>query len=274
MISLEEIEEVLGEFSADHRHEVQYATRFYLPQLSQYLYINKQAGNEASGLVIHPRYESKWSELCALDGVQSTNALNHKSSYREFPQRLHRGKDPIPFGIPFGFNSKSAMRQFINELIGLPSLYLRDPDAEVLDAERNGELSGLLPTEIERLVKSRKGQGKFRQDVIELWKKCSITSCQQTALLKASHIKPWRDSSNTERLDPFNGLLLTPNLDTLFDGGFITFDKTGELVVSTSIDIDTLKAFGIDTKSKLSILDKRIERYLKYHRKHIFREDI
>lgn len=273
MISLDEIEEVLIEFDATERHEVQYAISFFLPSISQYVYINKQAGNEASGLIIHPRYESEWYELHLLDGVQSTQTLNHKSSYREFPQRIHTGKTPIPFGMPFGFDTKNAMRDFLRDLGSVSSFYTRDSESEILDAEKKGEFDGLSSTDVERIVKSRKGQGKFRRDVIDLWKECSVTGCQQIPVLKASHIKPWRDASNEERLDPFNGLLLTPNLDTLFDGGFITFDKKGEIAVSSSVETETLQSFGIDTKYKLKFLDKKTEKHLKYHRKYIFQSD-
>jgi len=272
MISLVKIEEVLDECGAIERHEVKYAIRFYLPRLEQYLYINKQAGKEASGLVIHPRYESQWHELSHLVEVHSTQSLNHKSSYREFPQRLNLGKEPIPFGIPFGFDSKNAMREFLNKLSGLPSTYVRDPDADIYDADEKGEFAGFTSTEVKRLLKSRKGQGKFRKGVIELWKECCITGCRQISLLKASHIKPWRDASNSERLDPYNGLLLTPNLDTLFDGGFVTFDKEGDVVISSAVEKETLRAFGIITTFKLSFLDKKTEKYLKYHRKYIFQK--
>ena len=273
MISLDEIEEVLVEFEATKRHEVQYAIRFLLPSISQYVYINKQAGNEASGLIIHPRYERAWHELRLLAGVQSKQTLNHKSSCREFPQRIHTGKSSIPFGLPFGFDTKNAMRDFLRDLSSVSSFYTRDSESEILDAEKKGEFDGLSSTDVERVVKSRKGQGKFRRDVIDLWKECSVTGCQQISILKASHIKPWRDASNEERLDPFNGLLLTPNLDTLFDGGFITFDKKGEIAVSSSVEIETLQSFGIDTKYKLKFLDKKTEQYLKYHRKYIFQSD-
>lgn len=272
MISLEQIEEVLEEFSVIERHEVKYAIRFYLPLLGQFIYINKQAGNEASGLVIHPRYESKWCELYDLVGVHSTETLNHKSSYREFPQRLNSGKEPIPFGIPFGFDSKNSMQLFLNKLIGIQSEYVRDPDAEINDAEGKGEFDGLAATEVKRLLKSRKGQGKFRRGVIELWKECCVTGCQKVSLLKASHIKPWRDASNLERLDPYNGLLLIPNIDTLFDGGLVTFGREGEVIISNAVEEGTLRAFGIETTFKLSSLGKETEKYLRYHRKYIFRK--
>ena len=77
----------------------------------------------------------------------------------------------------------------------------------------------LQETTRQSVILSRIGQGQFRTDLIEYWQGCSISGCKQIEVLRASHIKPWRSSSNTERLDLYNGLLLLPNLDACFDSG-------------------------------------------------------
>lgn len=82
--------------------------------------------------------------------------------------------------------------------------------------------TSLSVTEKEVLIKSRIGQGKFRQNLINYWQGCSVTQCDNYPLLMASHIMPWRKADNRQRIDLFNGLLLTPNLDKLFDKGFIS----------------------------------------------------
>ncbi len=273
MITLSQIEEVLNEFHATERHEIQYAIQFFLPCIKQYIYINKQAGEKASALVIHPRFEGYKSELLSISGVETTGTLNHKSSMRKFPKRMNRGKEPVPFGIPFGFETKVSMREFVERLAKTKPYYLRKPEDEISDAKENGEFAGLTETEIERIVSSRKGQGKYRKDLIQLWEKCSVTGCEQIDLLKASHIKPWRDSNNFERLDPYNGLLLTPNLDTLFDSGMITFDSMGNIVVSKALDEKTLEALGVDNSFKLSMIHENRDKYLKYHREFIFQSE-
>jgi hypothetical protein len=74
------------------------------------------------------------------------------------------------------------------------------------------------------LIDARRGQGRFRADLIDYWKHgCAFTRLREEDLLRASHIKPWCDSTDEERLDVFNGLLLIPNLDLAFDKGFITY---------------------------------------------------
>ena len=61
---------------------------------------------------------------------------------------------------------------------------------------------------------------------------CRITKVDEPVHPRASHLKPWRDATNEERLDGKNGLLLTPSIDHLLDKGFISFENSGELIVS------------------------------------------
>ena len=87
-------------------------------------------------------------------------------------------------------------------------------------------------TEKDSIVKSRIGQGIFRKGLIEYWHGCAISQCPLTWMLIASHIKPWRDADNQERLDPYNGLLLLPNYDKLFDLGYISSNSKGKIMYS------------------------------------------
>lgn len=81
----------------------------------------------------------------------------------------------------------------------------------------------------EAIIQARIGQGKFRNELLEYWKQCSVTGCKTQPLLVASHIKPWSDSDDSEKLDKFNGLLLLSNIDKAFDSGLITFENNGKL---------------------------------------------
>lgn len=122
-------------------------------------------------------------------------------------------------------------------------------------------------TEKTSLIQSRIGQGKFRADLITLWNGCAVTGYKNISLLIASHIKPWNQSDNRERLDPYNGFLLLPNLDKVFDIGLITFDDTGRIIISRFlIDYELL---GITLKMNIKI-DEKHKPYLAYHRVHVF----
>ena len=133
------------------------------------------------------------------------------------------------------------------------------------------EYKTLPKTEQINLQKSRIGQGEFRKRVINLWGGCSVTGINNMGLLKASHSKPWRDCSNTERLDPANGLLLTPNLDHLYDAGLITFDDLGKIVFSSSLSQGDIERLGLDIKMSLRKLPKGLLTFLEYHRDIVFK---
>ena len=125
------------------------------------------------------------------------------------------------------------------------------------------------PVTIRRaLVESRVGQGPYRARMLCWWGgKCAVTGCEDVDLLIASHALPWSKSTNTQRLDNFNGLPLTPNLDKLFDRGLIGFSNNGSILISKSVNPKILKSLGISRDMKLRKSDKRLMYYLALHRK-------
>lgn len=133
-------------------------------------------------------------------------------------------------------------------------------------------------TEAQRLEKVRIGQGIYRDSLVRYWGgACAVTGLSVPGLLRASHAKPWATcGSDAERLDVFNGFLLAVHLDGLFDQGFVTFDPRGGGVVSSSLDPETLRILGLDHGFQLRWMDPSHERYLAWHRDHVFekvRED-
>ena len=118
-------------------------------------------------------------------------------------------------------------------------------------------------TEKMALIKSRIGQGKFRDKVLLHWTGCAVTGFSDTSLLVASHIKPWKRSTNSERLDQWNGLLLSPNLDKAFDKGFITFDEGGSIRLSPLLT--EAAKLGITPSMKIALKPEH-EKYMVHHR--------
>lgn len=98
-----------------------------------------------------------------------------------------------------------------------------------------------------------------------------MTDVGHERVLKASHIKPWRKSNKREKLDVYNGFLLTPNLDTLFDAGYITFSDEGDLVCSQSLSSSEFTALGVVKGMRLRNIYRENQTYLAYHRKYIFK---
>lgn len=156
---------------------------------------------------------------------------------------------------------------------------ITDPLAKIEDPKEDPvvqsiEASNLSATEKEALIKARVGQGYFRQQLMARWNGCSVTKVTNPALLIASHIKPWRScESKEERLSPDNGLLLTPNLDNLFDQGLISFDERAgyRIMVSSKLSGLDKQTFDVlDVSKKLKQAHAGMEPFMKYHRENVF----
>lgn len=127
----------------------------------------------------------------------------------------------------------------------------------------------LSPTDKDALVKARRGQGLFRRKVLAIEPYCRLTGVSDARFLRASHIKPWVDSNDRERLDGNNGLMLAPHVDHLFDQGFISFTKAGELLVADGAEA-ILQTWALPLVSIGGGFSDEQEGYLQYHRQHCF----
>ncbi|QNM84087.1 HNH endonuclease [Sphingomonas sabuli] len=88
----------------------------------------------------------------------------------------------------------------------------------------------------DQLTRARRGQGLFRRRVLSKEPACRVTGVRTPTLLIASHVKPWRACETAaERLDGFNGLMLTPHADFLFDRGLIGFANDGTTLFSSRL---------------------------------------
>jgi len=125
-------------------------------------------------------------------------------------------------------------------------------------------------TEKQALVQTRVGQGPFRDALIRIWGKCSVTGCRNLSALRASHIKPWQFSNDQERLDPYNGFLLIPNLDVLFDCGLITFEADGSIRISSLLSDEDKRILRVSGDMRMKPKEQN-ELYLDYHRGAVFR---
>jgi len=107
--------------------------------------------------------------------------------------------------------------------------------------------------------------------VLKLWgNRCAVSDSETLDAIRASHIKPWRSSTDKERLDPKNGLPLIASLDALFDAGLISFDESGKLIVSSMLRAKERDIFGINNASLKRMPAQETLECLTYHRNHIF----
>lgn len=162
-------------------------------------------------------------------------------------------RDTRPVGVTWVFESSSAK-----------------PPA-LLDAAHLG--AAVDPaTESEYLRAQRLGQAKFRSDLMKQWEgRCALTQVAMPEVLRASHIKAWRDSSPRERVDPHNGLLLAVHIDGLFDRGFLSFREDGRAILSEAIAPHTRQVFALGPDLRIDGLTERNHWFLAAHR-HRYRD--
>lgn len=121
-------------------------------------------------------------------------------------------------------------------------------------------------TERKGLVVSRVGQGWYRNQLLDKWEStCPITGCSTPKILIASHIVPWSESNDEDRLNVHNGILLSPDVDALFDKHLISFSDEGEMLLSTEINSETLDSLGVPKQAVLPV-DEDMKPFLALHR--------
>ena len=152
----------------------------------------------------------------------------------------------------------------------LPNQAAHDYEAEVqailINLPKNG-------TEIERMVRQRVGQDTFRSAMLDYWgSACAVTGINVPQVLRASHAKPWAECTNdAERLDVFNGFLLSANLDALFDKFLISFDSEGGILISSLLCHSQIEPLSLAYDLRLRWMAKQHGPYLQYHRDCFYR---
>lgn len=159
--------------------------------------------------------------------------------------------------------------QELNALLEYIAALEEDADVFFFLGTINNQL--LSSTTKQEMLNVRIGQQCFRKLVLDMWgHRCAITGASQ--FINASHIKPWSISNNSERLDPFNGLALSPVYDKAFDVGLISFDDDGKILVSNRLVKDA-PLLGISGQERIKELNFLHKKYLAYHRQNLFKTE-
>lgn len=141
-----------------------------------------------------------------------------------------------------------------DELLFESERILADIEKEALETKFSSLLKGVENLKGEnkiREVKTRVNQHTFRQIVLANYSgKCAITGIDIPDLLIASHIIPW-SANEQERLNPENGICLSPLYDKAFDKGLIGIDSDFHIILSSELKERTTKAFYYDYFGKL-----------------------
>lgn len=146
--------------------------------------------------------------------------------------------------------------------------------SETEQAEIDAAIDYAGATSARRETEVRTKQRLFRERLIGVEKGCRLTGIEDLRFLRASHIKPWADSTHSERIDGENGLLLAPHADLLFDRGWISFSASGRLLVSNDLPIAVRGRLGLDLdkRARCELFSQKQLGFLEFHRDHVFDE--
>lgn len=203
---------------------------------------------------------NKWAIEASLTDID----ISDITSFKEFNRIVAKIKELLVF-IDHDQKGNGMYKAALNHYAS----FLNDLSGEsVLDDIESINLDTMISaTEKKALINARIGQGVFRYNLINYWNGCAVTKFKNYNFLVASHIKPWRFSNNDERLNSYNGLLLTPNLDKAFDLGHISFKENGTILISENLDEADL--LGINSDLKISLSKKHLA-FMDFHRSAIF----
>ena len=173
----------------------------------------------------------------------------------------------IRIGIKFFFKRKGAVLPYQPNLTTQTEM--------VFEPFANYGFNPPDKTERKGLVTSRVGQGAYRKRIIHRWEyKCAVTGFDKLDVLIASHIVPWADSNDNERLDVHNGLLLSPTYDALFDRHLISFNDNGKIILSDNIEMQAFEKIGVIGKEKIKNFSQYNLTYLDRHRNLFYEKTI
>lgn len=159
--------------------------------------------------------------------------------------------------------------QIILGKMGLLALSIAAADLGNADEQAQKGVQGrtdIGETQKQQLVLARRGQGVFKVNVRLNETRCRVTGVTDSRYLVASHIKPWRDCTDQEKLDGCNGLLLSPHIDWLFDRGLISFADSGEILRSPHLPPEVWSAWGLDSITQVGAFTSAQCSFLAEHR--------
>jgi putative restriction endonuclease len=196
-------------------------------------------------------------------------------NYIEYRDKISELQAPkyAPFNINGGGNQGylyEISQEFADFLLGLVG-HSRPDEVDIIKEIEDELPPELDSTEKEQIVKARIGQGLFKTKLLQFGHKCKICSLNNLDFLRASHTKPWKASNNLERLDAYNGFLLCPGHDALYDKGFISFADDGTIMISGNLDEQSGMLLNVHIHMKIEVLEGH-KKYLAYHRESVYKQ--
>lgn len=223
--------------------------------------------------VLHPEWRTRLQSN-PIDGVWPKDVPDRKyylnADLTKFP-KLNPASDSN-CGCDVDIRDLAALDAL---LVRIGALQAPEPDETTAFADIEAaapQLATLSKTEREAVIAAWIGQGRFRIALMSAWSnRCAVTGIDVGDLLRASHIKPWRDSDNGDRLDAENGFLLVATLDAAFDAGLISFADDGLMLFSARLGPDPCAVLSVPAGCRLTRgPSSRQQAFLRHHRDHVF----
>jgi putative restriction endonuclease len=233
---------------------------YYAPQPDEF-HVDVKWEND--GLMVDARY------------YMLKNSISLESIYNEIKHLLPLKYSPINNTGPRVKANQGYLyeisQDIADRIIHLANLnYLKRQGGVFQVQEEKEEYKIPDSTSRKGLVTSRVGQGEYRRRILSRWKyRCAVSKSPIKEILIASHIVPWREATDEERMDVHNGLLLSPIYDALFDRHLISFDDDGRIILSKAISEEEFFNLGITGKERIDDLSDRNKYYLKRHRENL-----
>lgn len=232
-------------------------------------------GSDASGVTLASARHANRAVVC-MDGIGLEGGAHQVRFQTASPSLLPELQRSFPtmlatdgFQVATEADLAALLRRAASLSRALPSQAAKDYQQAVAAelAALSQQPAGIAGTEVERMVRQRVDQDKFRNAMLDHWGgACAVTGVAIPEVLRASHAKPWAEcATDAERLDVFNGFLLSANLDALFDRFLISFDEQGMLVMAPALAGIDLQPLGIAPGMKLRWVDALHQPYLRLH---------
>ena len=230
-------------------------------------------GDNAPGWQVSVRFREFQSPLRPNDHAPQLRAVLPK---RQSPIRANGSENQGVYLAPVPVAMATALRRLLGQQVELAESRIKEslgPQfSDDIEEARLQARADLRPAEKEMLIRARHGHGRYRQELEKIETGCRLTGLIDRRHLRASHFKPWCVSNDDEKLDPNNGLLLSPHIHHLFDRGYISFTDNGELLVSKFLNPVVLSDWGLTASIKPKAFNPKQRIYLDYHRTRVFQK--
>jgi hypothetical protein len=184
----------------------------------------------------------------------------------EANQNVQLAEVPVPMAV--------VLRHLLQpQVADCESLIATETDGKLAQRateEQIWQRADIGPRDRRQLISARVGQGVFRERLERTETACRVTGIMDRRYLQATHIKPWKDADDREKLDGANGLLLSPHMRLLFERGHISFANDGALLVSRHVNPYVRSAWGLEQPLPARPFSSAQCSYLAYHRQQIF----